>query len=143
MDITAPIQPPEQKRRRRRGGFLLRFLGFMFAASMIVFVAVGALKFAAHSVYVRIFDEIGLGQSFRYLTGVMGVGGGVLLLIPAVGSVYPLPPAPVLYFPYAFLVYLAVGVAWILTFYGRKPTASETVREDLDKTHASFMCVTY
>jgi penicillin-binding protein 1A len=42
MDITAPIKPPEQKRRRRRGGFFLRFLGFIFAASMIVFVAVAA-----------------------------------------------------------------------------------------------------
>ena len=39
MDITAPIQPPERKRRR---GLLLRVLGFMFAASMIVFVAVAA-----------------------------------------------------------------------------------------------------
>jgi penicillin-binding protein 1A len=39
MDITAPIQPPEKKRRRR--GFLLRILGFVFAASMVVFVAVG------------------------------------------------------------------------------------------------------
>ena len=41
MDITAPTQPPEQ-RRRERGGFLLRFFGFMFAASLIVFVAVAA-----------------------------------------------------------------------------------------------------
>src|SRR6478609_10300707 len=46
MDITAPSQPPEQRRRRRRGGFLLRFFGFLFAASMIVFVAVaGAAAF--------------------------------------------------------------------------------------------------
>ena len=57
------------------------------AALAIVFVAVGALKFAAHSVYVRIFDEIGLGQWFRYLTGVMEVGGGVLRLIPAAAPV--------------------------------------------------------
>jgi penicillin-binding protein 1A len=42
MDITAPIQPPEQRRRRKRGGFLLRIFGFMFAASLIVFVAVAA-----------------------------------------------------------------------------------------------------
>src|SRR6185312_823129 len=41
MDITAPIQPPERQRRRRRSGFLLRILGFVFAASMVVFVAVG------------------------------------------------------------------------------------------------------
>jgi putative oxidoreductase len=26
------------------------------------------------------FDEIGLGQGFRYLTGAMQVGGGVLML---------------------------------------------------------------
>ena len=39
MDITAPNKPPKVRRRR---GFLLRFFGFMFAASMIVFVAVAA-----------------------------------------------------------------------------------------------------
>ena len=37
MDITAPNKPPKVRQRR---GFLLRFFGFMFAASMIVFVAV-------------------------------------------------------------------------------------------------------
>ena len=39
MDITAPNKPPKVRRRR---GFLLRIFGFMFAASMIVFVAVAA-----------------------------------------------------------------------------------------------------
>jgi len=44
MDITAPIQTEKKPRRRR--GFLLRFLGFMFAAAMIVFVAAaGAAAF--------------------------------------------------------------------------------------------------
>ena len=44
MDITAP-KPPEG-RRRRRGGFFFRFLGFMFAAGMILFIAVaGAAAF--------------------------------------------------------------------------------------------------
>jgi penicillin-binding protein 1A len=36
MDITTPIKSPQVRRRR---GFLLRFLGFAFAASMIVFAA--------------------------------------------------------------------------------------------------------
>ena len=36
MDLTTPIMPPKERRRR---GFLLRFLGFAFAALMIVFVA--------------------------------------------------------------------------------------------------------
>ncbi|WP_284947119.1 APC family permease [Acidisoma cladoniae] len=37
----------------------------------------------------------------------------VLLTIPTVGSVYPVPPAPVKYFPYLFLAYLIIGAAWI------------------------------
>lgn len=65
----------------------------------------------------------------------------LLLCIPAVGSVWPLPPAPVLYFPYIFLAYMVIGVAWVLTHYGRKPAASEVVRKDLDYTHAQFKAV--
>ncbi len=42
MDITAPIKPPEQKRRRWRGGFMLRFVGFLFAIGMIMFIAASA-----------------------------------------------------------------------------------------------------
>ena len=57
MDITAPVKPPEQRRRRRRGGFFLRFLGFMFAASMIVFIAVaGAAAFVLWKVSSELPD---------------------------------------------------------------------------------------
>ncbi len=51
-------------------------------ALAIVFVSVGTEKFAAQGIWVRIFREIGFGEWFRYLTGAMQVGGGVLLLIP-------------------------------------------------------------
>jgi penicillin-binding protein 1A len=57
MDITAPVKPPEQRRRRRRGGFFLRFLGFMFAASMILFIAVaGAAAFVLWKVSSELPD---------------------------------------------------------------------------------------
>jgi penicillin-binding protein 1A len=57
MDITAPVKPPEQRRRRRRGGFFLRFLGFMFAASMIVFIAIaGAAGFVLWKVSQELPD---------------------------------------------------------------------------------------
>ena len=36
-----------------------------------------------------------------------------LLVIPAVGSVYPVPPPPTNYFPYAFLAYMALGAAFL------------------------------
>jgi len=57
MDITAPVKPPEHRRRRRRGGFFLRFLGFMFAAGMIVFIAVaGAAAFVLWKVSSELPD---------------------------------------------------------------------------------------
>jgi amino acid transporter len=62
----------------------------------------------------------------------------LLLAVPAVGSVYPVPAAPVMYFPYLYLAYLVVGVAWILSFYRRTPSASASIREDLRIVHDRF-----
>jgi amino acid transporter len=62
----------------------------------------------------------------------------VLLAIPAVGSVYPIPDPPVKYFPYLFLVYLAIGIAWIFSVYRRKPAATAVVHQDLERSHARF-----
>jgi amino acid transporter len=60
----------------------------------------------------------------------------LLLIIPAVGSVYPVPDAPICYFPYLYLVYLGAGVAWIVAFHRSKPAAQEQIRQDLDLAHA-------
>jgi hypothetical protein len=59
-------------------------------------------------------------------------------MIPAVGSVVPIPDPPVNYFPYAYLVYLALGILWIVAFHARKPTAVGHIKQDLEATHARF-----
>ncbi len=43
----------------------------------------------------------------------LAVASLVLLVIPTVGCVYPVPPAPVKYYPYLFVAYLIIGGAWI------------------------------
>ena len=50
-------------------------------AVAMVFISVGSSKFS-DPMWVRIFGQIGIGQWFRYLTGVMQIAGGVLVLIP-------------------------------------------------------------
>jgi amino acid transporter len=40
----------------------------------------------------------------------------ICLIVPAVGTVYPLPDPPVRYFAFIFLGYLAVGAIWLLGF---------------------------
>ena len=46
------------------------------------FLGAGLSKLAGASAMVELFDAIGLGQWFRYVTGVVEVAGAVLLLVP-------------------------------------------------------------
>jgi amino acid transporter len=61
-----------------------------------------------------------------------------LLVIPTVGSVYPVPAPPVTYFPYTFLGYLVIGIAWILRVRRTRPDAFDQIQEDLDTAHARY-----
>lgn len=63
----------------------------------------------------------------------------LLLAIPTVGSVYPVPAAPVDSFPYLFLAYLAIGLVWILAFHRRKPSAAADIISDLKSSHDRFV----
>jgi putative oxidoreductase len=47
-----------------------------------VFLSVGADKFNAHSMWVKLFEQIGWGQWFRYLTGILQIAGAVLVIVP-------------------------------------------------------------
>jgi putative oxidoreductase len=46
------------------------------------FLAAGAAKLAGPDMMVKQFEAIGLGQWFRYLTGILEIVAAVLLLIP-------------------------------------------------------------
>lgn len=52
------------------------------AIAGIAFIFIGKSKFAAHSEWIEIFQRLGFGQWLRYFTGVLQVGGGILVLIP-------------------------------------------------------------
>jgi putative oxidoreductase len=47
-----------------------------------VFLSVGTAKFGTDPMWVKLFDQIGLGAWFRYLTGILQVAGAVLVLVP-------------------------------------------------------------
>lgn len=48
----------------------------------VAFVSAGGMKLAGVPQFVAMFDQIGLGQWFRLLTGALEVTGGLLVLIP-------------------------------------------------------------
>lgn len=47
-----------------------------------VFLMVGGMKLLSKPVMVREFEQVGLGQWFRYFTGTLEVAGAVCLLVP-------------------------------------------------------------
>jgi uncharacterized membrane protein YphA (DoxX/SURF4 family) len=53
----------------------------------LAFAAAGTAKLAGAAPMVLIFDHIGIGQWFRYVTGVVEIAGVVLLLVPSAGFI--------------------------------------------------------
>jgi putative oxidoreductase len=51
----------------------------------LAFGAAGASKLAGVPQMVQLFDAVGFGQWFRYLTGVVEILGALLLLVPSTG----------------------------------------------------------
>ena len=56
------------------------------------------------------------------------------LLVPTVGSFYPLPGAPVRYFPYYFLAYMLAGIGWLAILSRRKAGILSDIEIDLEAT---------
>jgi len=68
---------------RRRHPMALRGLELVMGA---LFLYLGGTKLLGTPAAVRLFRDIGWGQWFRYVTGVVEVTGALLLLIPALAG---------------------------------------------------------
>jgi putative oxidoreductase len=63
---------------------LLALPGWLLSALLaLLFLWVGSLKLMSRPVTVQEFAQVGLGQWFRYFTGILEVCGAIGLLIPA------------------------------------------------------------
>jgi putative oxidoreductase len=92
----------------------------------LAFLAAGGAKLAGIQAMIDLFNVIGLGQGFRFVTGAVEVTGAILMLIPAlaafgalllactmVGAVIThltvLPASPI---PALILLVVSAGIAW-------------------------------
>ena len=62
-----------------RGRLIALWILSGFAA--LLFIGVGGAKLAGAAVMVDLFAKVGLGQWFRYFTGLLEVGAGIGLLL--------------------------------------------------------------
>jgi amino acid transporter len=59
----------------------------------------------------------------------------LLMLVPAVGSVYPVPDPPVRYFPYIFLGYLLIGGARVAYLKMSSPERVQRISQEIQTQH--------
>ncbi|MDG4828162.1 DoxX family protein [Solwaraspora sp. WMMD1047] len=126
-ETAAPVRPTG--RLANVGLWILQVL------LALAFGMAGASKLAGQEQQVELFDDIGLGQWLRYLTGALEVAGAIGLLIPALAGLAALGLAGVMLgavltdafiiegspvFPLVLLA-LAALVAW-----GRRDRLAET-----------------
>jgi putative oxidoreductase len=70
--------PPDTSRPVAILGRAARYLPAVVLGVLFIFIGYG--KFENRGVWVKIFEEIGLGQWFRIFTGVVQVAGGTLIV---------------------------------------------------------------
>jgi len=100
----------------------------------------GAFGFLFSYFFITVAAPFYLKKEGTLTAGNLALSGVTVLflLVPAVGSVYPVPPAPVNHFPYIFLAYFLVGLTWFLTLHKRSPGAVEEIERDIEETHGRF-----
>ena len=89
------------------GTQLLDIVGYGGALTAFGFIGAYFLASVAAPAYLR--SEGGARGRDYALAAV----AALLLMFPAVGSIYPVPPWPYAVFPYLFLAYMIVGLLWI------------------------------
>jgi putative oxidoreductase len=67
----------------QRGRASLIALWLAQIALAVMFLMAGGSKLAGVPAMVSLFDALGLGQWFRYITGVVEVASGIALLVPS------------------------------------------------------------
>lgn len=63
------------------------FLWVLQALGAAMFFMSGLMKLSGNELMVQMFDILGVGQWFRYLTGLLEFFSAVLLLVPALSTV--------------------------------------------------------
>ena len=56
----------------------------------------------------------------------------LFLLVPTIGSIYPVPAYPANIFPILFVSYFVVGLTWFLLLFNRHPRVIQEIRQDFE-----------
>ena len=81
--LTSELQPSPTSVRSRSATIALWILQVVLAAAFLV---AGGAKLAGAAPMVAVYETIGVGQWFRYVTGIFEIGGAIALLTPRLSA---------------------------------------------------------
>jgi amino acid transporter len=109
------------------------FLGGIPNMSIYAYAAtIATYGFLFTYILICIAAPVYLSQLGKLKTShiVVSLLAGFFMMIPVVGSIYPVPPFPYNIFPYMFLMYLAVGGLWLWQLRHRSPQIIQGLDRD-------------
>ncbi len=115
-----------------RGTAVFDIFGWIGSFASYGFILSYILVSVASPVYLYRQHGLGIGAVLSAAAAV------VLLLIALAGNVYPVPDAPYNWLPYAFLGYVALGVAWFIVLRLTSPSFAEDIRNGIGAARLPF-----
>jgi len=100
----------------------------------------GAIGFLTAYFMISIAAPVYLYKDGKLRPGhiVVSVLAVLSLLYPTISLFYPVPTSPVNYFPYIFMAYMLIGIAWLFIIGRRSPGKIEEIERDLESMHRLF-----
>lgn len=114
------------------GSGLFDIYGWVGTIATYGFLLTYALIAIAAPVYLYREKEL----KFKHI--VLSAVTVLILLIPIVGSVYPLPPAPYNLLPFIFLGWLVIGGLWFVIRKFQSPGLDKEIKTNIDSIHQRF-----
>jgi putative oxidoreductase len=76
-------QPAASKPAASKTSLLQAIPGWLLSVLLaLIFLAAGSMKLISRPAMVQEFAQVGLGQWFRYFTGILEVAGAICMLVP-------------------------------------------------------------
>lgn len=110
----------------------LDIYGYLATIATYGFLLVYLLIAIAAPVYLSRKRKLSLGNLIISCVAV------IFMLIPIIGSLYPVPAFPYNVFPYLFLMYLAVGAGFLWILRQRSPQTIDSMQQDLEAVESRF-----
>ncbi len=115
-----------------RGVAVFDIFGWIGSFASYGFILAYILVSVAAPIYLYRHHSPSVGAVISSLAAI------ALLLIALAGNLYPVPAAPYNWLPYAFLGYLALGVAWFAALRAVAPQFTDRIRESIKATRVPF-----